>query len=820
MRKCLPLLCFFSFLSADEWVEFPSNVTLNSGENTTIIATGEAKNRGTYLFNYGNFTYTTNGTTNSTLTIKPKSPLTTFYNYGNINVLANSNLILDLGTVFTVDNFSSYNISKNASLKAIGSEFTIYGGKFINQGNATLNFPIMTIRTSGTDGVANNGGKLEINVDYLLNGRTALGTGAYGIFETTRSGTTIVNINPSNSGNLSNFGYVYKNSNGSASSDKKLNAISMIKSTLGGTLIINGGDVLNGGDVARRYGSGSTYYDSGAGYIISDNAKIQIQKNLISEGAGSHLNDLNASDRVRSKISAINAGIININGDFINKSYSDIYLNNAGQIMVGGNFNSDKNTNIYFSGNSTSYGKIEAKNIQIANANIFLYKGNAKTETPYTFINATNLLTYNNSILGEKEAISEDGSVNIFYKLFVENVGNTLKVTFKEIPHSGSISDTISKETELNQNEKNIIDGFEERKPINGFDIKNLSATQIKNMTQNIQSGISSFVNHKNTLTQLRFEASKLQVFNRMIKSHSLLSSKKPLYHYAMNSTYRSPYRSDIAPQTIGDLFQNPINQNSIYASVLGGYQKNTYGNGYVYGLNIGYDRTLNENLFLGSYIGYGKESSDLNAVKIQSDSMQLGIYTQANLSIFQLEAVLGYDYSVAKSEKNISILSNTYFNEANYNTHSFDALLQIGPRFLLGSQVIKPYIGTNINIIKNTPITESGSNLASQYLFETTGAINGNIGIEYIKYFKNGYFFIRPCMQYTFYNSLKETKVIFVGNTLVISALPKQLFGNLLTGVEIPISENFSINANLSLRTSTNKDFIAIGNASVKFLF
>lgn len=814
MRKCLQLLYFVSFLSADEWVEFPSNITLNSGENTTIIATGETKNRGTYLFNYGNFTYTTNGTTSSTLTIKTKSPLTTFYNYGNINVLANSNLTLDLGTVFTIDKLSSYNIAKNASLKAIGSELTIYGGKFINQGNATLNFPIITIRTSGTDGVINNGGKLEINADNLLNGRTALGTGSYGVFETTRSGTTIVN------GNLSNFGYVYKTIDGNAS-DKKLNAISMIKSTLGGNLIINSGDVFNGGDIARSYGSGSVYYESGAGYIISDNAKIQIQRNLISEGAGSHLNDLNASDRVHSKISAINAGIITINGDFTNKSYSDIYLNNAGQIIVGGNFNSDKNTNIYFSGNSTSYGKIEAKNIQITNANIFLYKGNAKTETSYTFINATNLLKYNNSILGEKEAISEDGNVSMFYKLFIENVGNTLRVTFKEIPYSGNISDKISKEIDLNQNEKNIIDGFDERKPIDGFDIKNLSISQIKDMTQNIQSSISSFVNHKNTLTQLRFEASRLQVFNRMIKSHSLLSSKKPLYHYAMNSAYRSPYRNDATlKSSMRDIFQNPMNQNSIYASVLGGYQKSTYGNDYVYGLNIGYDKTLNENLFLGSYIGYGKQSSDMNAVKIQSDNMQLGIYAQANLSIFQLEGILGYDYSIAKSEKNISILSNTYFNEANYNTHSFDILLQIGPRFLLDSQVIKPYIGTNINIIKNTPITESGSNLASQYLFKTTDSISGNIGIEYIKYLKNGYFFIRPCVQYTFYNSLKETRVIFVGNTLVISALPKQLFGNLLTGVEIPINENFSINANLSLRTSTNKDFIAIGNASVKFLF
>lgn len=822
MRKSFLLLYFFSFLSADEWVNFPSNITLNSGENATIIATGQLGTGGTYLYNYGNFTYTTNGTTHSTLTIKPKSPLVSFYNYENINVLANSNLILDLGTTFVLEASSSYNIAENASLKAIGSEFTMYGGRFINQGNTTLNFPIITIKSPGNSALINNGGKLEINAQSLLNGRTALGVGAYGVFETTASGTTIVNIDPSQSGSFSNFGYVYKyNGGGSVFIDKELKAISIVKSTLGGNLIINGGDVFNGGDVARKYGLNSVYYDSGAGYIIADNAKIQIQKNLISQGAGSQLNALNASDIVRSRISAINGGIIAVNGNFTNKSYSDIYLNNAGQIIVGGSFDSGKNTNIYFSGSSTSYGKIEAKNIQITGANVFLYKGDAKTDTSYTFINATNLLKYDNSILGEKDALSEDGSVNAFYKLFVENVGNTLKVTFKEIPHSGSISDIISKETDLGQNEKNIIDGFDERKPIDGFDIKNLSTAQIKDMAQNIQSGINSFVNHKNTLTQLRFQASKVQVFNRMIKSHSRISSTKPLYHYAMNSTYRPSYRSDaILNSNMRDVFQNPTNQNSIYASVLGGYQKNTDGSGYIYGLNIGYDRVLNENLFLGSYIGYGKESSDMDMVKMQSDNMQLGIYTQANLSIFQLEAILGYDYSIAKSKKDISILSNVYFNEANYNTHSFDALLQIGPRFFFGHQVIKPYVGINLNVIKNTPVTESGSTLSSQYLFDTTTTTNGSVGIEYIKYFKNGYFFIRPCIQYTFYNSTKETQVIFLGNTLVVSALPKDFFGNLLTGLEIPINENFSINTNLSLRASTNKDFIAIGNASLKFLF
>lgn len=64
---------------------------------------------------------------------------------------------------------------------------------------------------------------------------------------------------------------------------------------------------------------------------------------------------------------------------------------------------------------------------------------------------------------------------------------------------------------------------------------------------------MSSFVNHKNTLTEIRFQASKLQVFNRMIKSHSFISSKKPLYHYAMNSTYRSPYRMDKDFMAIGN---------------------------------------------------------------------------------------------------------------------------------------------------------------------------------------------------------------------------------------------------------------------------
>ncbi|MDO7253293.1 autotransporter outer membrane beta-barrel domain-containing protein [Helicobacter cappadocius] len=820
MRKSIVPLCFVYFLSAQEWENFPMGTTaLSSGDSLTIQANGTTDLRGNNLYNLKNFTYKTNGSASSTLTVNVNSAVKTFYNRGSIDILENSNLILNTSTNFAPDMGSSINISKNASLQATGAEFTSTGGILINRGRTTLNFPTINIKASGNMGFLNDGGILEIDANYLFNGRTAEGIGAYGVFETTNSGTSTINLK---SGYLSNFGYLYDiySFSGKADGKTSTNTISILKSNSKATLIINGGDVLNGGDVGEAFGSSSTRYRSGAGYIIADDGNIKIQKNLTSQGAGSHLSQSNISDIVRSKIQAINNGVIEIAGNFTNKSYSDIYLNNTGQINIAGSFISNSNTNIYFSGNTSGYGIINAKSIEITNANIFLYKGNAKTDTSYIFLKATDSLAYNHSILGEKDAISEDGSVSLFYKLLVEDKGKTLEVTFKEIPYSGDLSDIISQTTDISQNEKGIIDGFDEKKPIDDFDIKNLSAIQIKNLAKNIQSGMETFVHNKNNLSQLRFQASSSEVFNRMIRSHSVLSSNKSLTKYALNSIdTRATYRTDAGLPSIYSK-ENDLT-NSIYISILGGYQKITSGYGYGYGVNIGYDKLINENLFLGSYVGYNKNDLDLDVVKIQSDNLQIGIYGQANFSIFQTDIILGYDYSNSKSIKDISILSKIYSNNAGYNTNSFNGLFQIGIPFNFSSNIIKPYIGLATNINHNTHVNEKGNALASQYLFGTEMWIRGIIGVEYIKYFQNaGYFFIRPSMQYTFYNNQKNTEVIFLGNTLNISALPAEHFGNILTGAQIPINESLFINLNLSLSASTNKTFMSIGSASVKFLF
>ncbi|PAF53190.1 hypothetical protein BKH42_07270 [Helicobacter sp. 13S00482-2] len=818
MKKIFVSLLFVGLIFGEEWADFPSGITLNSGDNITIRVNGIKGTRSSDLHNNGIFTYQTNGSSSSTLTIEPNIPLSTFYNTGTINILKNSNLILNLSIPFIFNKGSSFNVVKNASLVANGTELTSYGGTMINQGQSTLNFQTININASGTRAILNDGGVLKANVDYFFNGRTDIGVGSYGIFENTNSGNATITIK---SGYFSNFGYVYKIFSGIAS-DPNLSAISILKSSSKGSLSIDGGDVLNGGDVAQTFGSGSTYYDSGAGYIIADNGEIKIQKNLISEGAGSHLSNTNTSNIVRSKIQAINMGVINIGLNFQNKNYSDIYLNNAGLINVSGNFTSHSNTNLYFSGNASEYGQINAKNIDITGANIFLYKGMAQTNKPYVFLKATNSLVYDPTLLGEREAISEDGTISLFYKLLVQDQGKELQVMFKEIPHSDDVSDVISKTVDLNENEKNIIDGFDEKKPIDGFDIKNLGAEQIKGLAQNIESGIQMFVHNRNNLSRLRFEASSSEIFNRMIKSHSHLSSYKSLTRYAFNSIdTKTTYRSDTnAPLALSFSKENDFS-NSLYASVLGGYQKSTSGYGYGYGLNVGYDRFVNENLFLGTYVGYSKNDLNLGVLKIQSDNFQMGIYAQTNFSLFQTDVILSYDYSNAKSSKNISVLSQTYYNNSKYTTHSFNALVQTGLKFNFGSNMIKPYIGITTNINQNTPANETGDVLGSKYLFDTEVWVKGILGIEYVKYFNNGgYFFIRPSIQYTFYDSPKMTEVIFLGDTLYIPVAPKEHFGNILAGGQIPINENFFINLNLSVSESTNKTFISLGSASLKFLF
>ncbi|PAF48308.1 hypothetical protein BKH41_06225 [Helicobacter sp. 12S02232-10] len=824
MKKLLAPLCLILPLFSEEWGDrMPSEEILNSGEIKTIKVSGESGTDGkNYFYNYRNFTYSTNGLGTSELIILPKTTLGSFYNKGHIYIDQNSKLSMNFtNSILILQDYGSYTIQKNAGLEMSGQEFTIYAGTFLNKGITTLNISgsVNNNFTSGTKGIINEGGSLTINAEIFHNGRTDIGEGSYGVFETTENGVSIINVNTE----FNNLSYIYRILDGEVKNKKNADAISILKASSQGTLSINGGDVYNGGHIQYSGGSGSKSYYSGAGYIIADNGTINIEKNLISKGAGEKLSAQNASEAVYSKISAINKGVINIKGNFTNGIYSNVVVSEGGSINVGGSFQSGKNTNIIFGGDSLKgYGNISANNADISGANLVFYKGDVKTDTTYVFLETKNTLNYDASILGIQNTIAQDGSENLFYQAFIENDGNRLKITFQDKTGNQSVSEIISQNTELNQNERIIIDAIDTQKPINTFDIRNLSATQIKETAKNIEKGFSNFANNKNMSIRTGFNTAKTLIFNRMIKVQSLIAQNQPLPRYAANTINPYGYQSDqvARPYYLTYPSRKTLKTNALYASILGAYQKNTAGSGYDYGFNAGYDKTFNKNLFLGFYANYLLGDSKLDSVDIRTQSLQIGTYARLNTSFLETDIIFSYINARNNAVKEITIASDTYSNHSRYNTQAFNLLIQAGPKIVFGTNIIKPYIGINAVYEHNNQLKEKDELFASEYFFKNNLYVGAIAGIEYRKYSNGGYFFIQPSIEYTFYSNLKATQIIFLNNTLVIPTPAKENFASLLVGGEFPLNSRFLVNINASLKASNQKTLIAAGSASLKFIF
>lgn len=748
--------------------EFPSSFTPeNSGK---CIMLGE-DNSASPVYNKNDLTDSPFSSSSVTISKNPDSKFSEFYNTGSFNITNDNSFTFDMPDVdFYLS--GSFNLQKG-SLTLNGRDFYSQGGNFILNTYATLNFGDF-INVSGT--------------------------------KITASGIMTINLT------------------GRFSNDSTL-TIAGEKGRYSSLLNIKGGDFYNGVDhsSAQEFFSGS---------IILSNANLDIEKNLISEGVD--------KDN-RSKIIIGDESSLLVLGNFTNGPYSDVFLAGLtniratnitnqsqgemhlkGSLVVGGDFISQAGSRLYFSGIDyyavNAYGSIRAANINIKGASLYFSKGGASANTPYYFLNATTgTLSYDSSLLGIKDVLSDDGTINEFYEAVVEAASDSkkLKVTFK--PKEVNISSDSN-------SEKTFIDMFSKANPIPGFDIKNLSLNQIRTISKNINDGLTRYSDSKYVALDRGFEAIKANVFARMIgggsssgginyQKRSDIIPYSPSNHYAINTKLAPP--TDIA-----SIFEKPKKHNNLYANILGAFQTSSEGYGYGYGLSVGYDRNFDDKLFLGAYLAYIGGGTNLDMLSSQTQGFEVGVYGRFETSILETDVILNQGYAYNKNTKNITILDSTYSTHSAYGTQSFDVLLQSGPKFILGKNSIKPFIGVNLNFYTGANVTEKDETFASSYDFKDSVYLSGSIGVEYKRSFKNGYFFIRPSYDENLYSNATETKVIFLNNTISIAPPAKAMFGSVLLGGEVAINDYLSLNLNASAKASNQKTFIATGMASLKYIF
>lgn len=531
-------------------------------------------------------------------------------------------------------------------------------------------------------------------------------------------------------------------------------------------------------------------------------------------------------------------------GNVTNKTGGEIHLKSV-YFSVNGSFISEAGSKLYLSGIDIQgdYAHILATDtINIQGASLYFSKGNAKANTPYEFLTATASLQYDSSLLGIKNVLSDDGTLNEFYEAVIEasDDGKKLKVTF-EAKENVDIQDNIEKTTiakipgiadKYTSDEIALIDAFSKENPIPGFDIKTLGTNQIKTISKNISDGLQSYTHSKDAALSTGFEAIKTNLFARMIGggnspsvSHrSAILPYSSSVHYAANTAKSNYPATKASDYTQSDVIAYAPNTNSkdnnLYVNLLGALQTSPGGYGYNYGLSVGYDRNFDDKLFVGVYLAYIGGSLSFDTLSTQTQGFEAGVYARFKTSIFETDMILNQGYAYNKTHKNITILTDTYSTYSHYGTQSYDLLLQSGPRFDFGKNTIKPYIGLNINLNTGGDIDEDAQALASSYHFKDNLYLSESIGIEYKRLFKQGYFFIRPSYEANIWSNASETQVLFLNNTISIAIPPKEMFGSVLLGGEVAINNSLLFNLNASAKASNQKTFIATGMASLKYVF
>ncbi|RAX52271.1 hypothetical protein CCY99_07730 [Helicobacter sp. 16-1353] len=487
----------------------PAQITLNSGDNNTreVVGTPFNTDPNKWEIDANNgFTYSTNGTLASYLTIIPAdlSKEIQFYDCyesstcGNISINANSNLTLNFGSAVSATHYngSRIQIAQNASYTENGTTFrttNATGGAYgyiANYGNLTLNISDYVLFYSGL-GLENNGGTATITTKNVFNGQMSDYYGIAGIINLVNNSTTTIN------GNLSNNSAIFlrrKYASGTTHMEthrSKNTQSSQINIT--NSLLSVNGTLENGGYSTENLGTTTTRI-YGTGILNLDSSNLNAT-NLVSSG---FMRD-DTGAIYRSKINAKNSRI-NITGNLTNRAYSDISLNNS-TIEVAGRFASGANTNIFMNEKS----QIKANEIDIQNTTLSINSVGSVGES--VLFSATSLLSHNLT-LGNINIYASDGSLSLFYSGILSQNANEILLNISE-----KTIQNIGGSVGLSGNSQKIVEGI--YNDVNLSDrLKNMGANDIKTLGNNINNFMQNFTNNANQINMLN----RSNIVNRLVK--------------------------------------------------------------------------------------------------------------------------------------------------------------------------------------------------------------------------------------------------------------------------------------------------------------
>ncbi|CAM2898103.1 autotransporter outer membrane beta-barrel domain-containing protein [Helicobacter burdigaliensis] len=291
------------------------------------------------------------------------------------------------------------------------------------------------------------------------------------------------------------------------------------------------------------------------------------------------------------------------------------------------------------------------------------------------------------------------------------------------------------------------------------------------------------------------------------------------------NNPYSKTYFASLATDAKYDYYESY--NNSVWVNVFGGANIIDGNNAGVYGISLGADKNINENVLIGAYFTYADASLKDTNLRQDSDNYQLGLYSLIKLPN-DFETNLKIFGQIGKTNQDISTIAG--INSSDFDRKFFGISANVGKVFGFGDMFVKPFVGLNYYYTRTPGYTEKGTILAQNVLKSTNNSASLEAGVELRKYFdSNSYLYVTPKLEQYILNNGDDYTASFVGSNSyfkVDSNEKKKTYGQLIIGGNLDVNDSLSLNLGVGAKQilagkvdSKNETYLS-GNIGLKYKF
>lgn len=236
---------------------------------------------------------------------------------------------------------------------------------------------------------------------------------------------------------------------------------------------------------------------------------------------------------------------------------------------------------------------------------------------------------------------------------------------------------------------------------------------------------------------------------------------------------------------------------NSLWANAFGG--TNLLGSevGASYGLNLGYDKNL-ENALIGTYLSYEYATLKPSLLSLNAHNIKLGVYSRIQEGGNEVDLELSSLLSIISQESITKALDS--LSTANYLSSLTGLKTTYGYAFLEGDFKLKPLVGLALSFSYTPGFKEEGDIIKD---FSSFNNFNTSLqaGLEFRANFSNkGFLYTLLSIEQDLYNSLDSLSIN--SQSLPITQDLKT-YAQVLLGGEIAISKDWNIALSLGAKQS-----------------